>query len=107
MRARLAEDPIVGAALRAYLRVIAASVVTDRLRAEDRSTVPLDDPENAPVAPDDRPRREIERNAGKQFDPEVVKVFLSITEPIWLELRNEIENQNNQRRYGTKKALRG
>lgn len=51
-----------GAALRAYLRVIAASVVTDRLRAEDRSTVPLDDPENAPVAPDDRPRREIERN---------------------------------------------
>jgi putative nucleotidyltransferase with HDIG domain len=52
-------------------------------------------------------RREIERNAGKQFDPEVVKVFLSITEPIWLELRNEIENQNNQRRYGTKKALRG
>src|SRR5580704_18921556 len=45
-------------------------------------------------------RREIERNAGKQFDPEVVKVFLSIPEHIWLELRNEIENQTAHRHYG-------
>jgi len=51
-------------------------------------------------------RREIERNAGKQFDPEVVKVFLSISEPIWLELRTEIESQTAHRRYGVK-ATRG
>jgi putative nucleotidyltransferase with HDIG domain len=51
-------------------------------------------------------RREIERNSGKQFDPEVVKVFLSIPEHIWAELRNEIENQKPQRRHGVR-AVRG
>ncbi len=35
-------------------------------------------------------RREIERNAGRQFDPEIVQVFLSISEHIWHELRTEI-----------------
>ncbi len=35
-------------------------------------------------------RREIERNAGRQFDPEIVHVFLSISEHIWQELRTEI-----------------
>jgi putative nucleotidyltransferase with HDIG domain len=35
-------------------------------------------------------RREIERYSGRQFDPEIVRVFLSISEHIWLELRNEI-----------------
>jgi len=45
-------------------------------------------------------RREIERNAGKQFDPEIVKVFLSVPEHIWTELRNEIESQSANRRFG-------
>ena len=39
---------------------------------------------------------------GTLFDPEVVKVFLSIPERIWLELRNEIEGQNSHRRHGVK-----
>jgi len=43
-------------------------------------------------------RREIERNSGKQFDPEIVKVFLSIPERIWMELRTEIESQSTGRR---------
>ena len=45
-------------------------------------------------------RREIERNSGKQFDPEVVKVFLSLPEHIWQGLRTEIENQSATRRFG-------
>jgi putative nucleotidyltransferase with HDIG domain len=44
-------------------------------------------------------RREIERNSGKQFDPEIAKVFLSVAERIWLELRTEIENQGANRRW--------
>jgi putative nucleotidyltransferase with HDIG domain len=35
-------------------------------------------------------RREIERQSGKQFDPEIVKVFLTISEQVWQELRSEI-----------------
>lgn len=40
-------------------------------------------------------RREIERNAGKQFDPEIVRIFLGVPEHIWAELRSEIEKQRN------------
>lgn len=36
-------------------------------------------------------KREIERQSGKQFDPEIVNVFLAIPEQIWRELRSEIE----------------
>jgi putative nucleotidyltransferase with HDIG domain len=43
-------------------------------------------------------RREIQRHAGQQFDPEVVAVFLSITENIWQELRKEIEAQSIPKR---------
>ena len=35
-------------------------------------------------------RREIERNSGRQFDPDIVEVFLSISEQIWQDLRTEI-----------------
>jgi len=38
-------------------------------------------------------RREIDRHSGRQFDPEIVRVFLSISENIWQDLRNEIELQ--------------
>ncbi len=38
-------------------------------------------------------REEIERWAGRQFDPEVVKVFLSMPENIWSDLRKNIEAQ--------------
>jgi putative nucleotidyltransferase with HDIG domain len=39
-------------------------------------------------------RREIERHSGRQFDPEIVQTFLSISERIWEDLRNEIEVQS-------------
>lgn len=51
-------------------------------------------------------RREIERNSGKQFDPEVVRVFLSVPERIWAELRSEIENQSANRRYEARAGRR-
>lgn len=51
-------------------------------------------------------RREVERNAGKQFDPEVVRVFLDIPERIWVELRSEIEGQTTGRRYGMRMSRR-
>ena len=43
-------------------------------------------------------RREIERHAGRQFDPEIVSVFLSVPEHLWQDLRNEIEAQNQHRK---------
>ena len=40
-------------------------------------------------------RREIERYAGRQFDPEIVQVFLSIGEQVWQDLRTEIIAQDS------------
>jgi putative nucleotidyltransferase with HDIG domain len=37
-------------------------------------------------------REEIQRWSGRQFDPEVVKVFLSMPENIWSDLRKQIES---------------
>jgi HD-GYP domain-containing protein (c-di-GMP phosphodiesterase class II) len=34
-------------------------------------------------------RDEIARNAGKQFDPAVVAIFLSIPEEAWVKIRSE------------------
>jgi cyclic di-GMP phosphodiesterase len=42
-------------------------------------------------------RREIERQSGKQFDPDIVKEFLEIPERIWQELRAEIDRQRPRR----------
>jgi putative nucleotidyltransferase with HDIG domain len=41
-------------------------------------------------------KAEIELWGGRQFDPEVVKVFLTIPESIWHDLRKEIDQQNQQ-----------
>jgi putative nucleotidyltransferase with HDIG domain len=38
-------------------------------------------------------REEIERWSGRQFDPNVVKVFLSMKENIWTDLRKEIDGR--------------
>jgi putative nucleotidyltransferase with HDIG domain len=43
-------------------------------------------------------RREIERHAGKQFDPEIVEVFLEVPEHLWQDLRSEIDAQNQKRK---------
>jgi HD-GYP domain-containing protein (c-di-GMP phosphodiesterase class II) len=43
-------------------------------------------------------RREIQRHAGRQFDPEVVETFLSISEDLWQELRDEIDSKGSSRR---------
>ena len=51
-------------------------------------------------------RREIERQSEKQFDPEIVKVFQSIHEHVWQDLRTEIEAQGRSKRYGFAKTGR-
>ncbi|MBZ5628173.1 MAG: response regulator [Acidobacteriia bacterium] len=47
-------------------------------------------------------REEIMRWSGRQFDPEVVKVFLSIPESIWRDLRKEIDHQIDRFTYSQK-----
>ena len=44
-------------------------------------------------------RKEIELWSGRQFDPEVVKTFLSMPENIWGDLRRDIDAQINRFAY--------
>jgi len=46
-------------------------------------------------------RAEIERWSGRQFDPEIVKVFLEMPDRIWEDLRNEIDGQTGRAAYTT------
>jgi HD-GYP domain-containing protein (c-di-GMP phosphodiesterase class II) len=46
-------------------------------------------------------RKEIETWSGRQFDPEVVKVFLTMSENIWADLRKDIEAQIPRFSYST------
>ena len=47
-------------------------------------------------------REEILRWSGRQFDPEVVKVFLTVPESIWQDLRKEINSQVYRFTYSQK-----
>ncbi len=38
-------------------------------------------------------KKEIGNWSGRQFDPEIVKVFLAIPDEVWIELRHEIDSQ--------------
>jgi HD-GYP domain-containing protein (c-di-GMP phosphodiesterase class II) len=38
-------------------------------------------------------RTEIQNWSGKQFDPEIIEVFLAIPNEVWVELRREIDSQ--------------
>ena len=44
-------------------------------------------------------RAEIEKWAGRQFDPEIVKVFLQMPDKIWEDLRKEIDGQTYRAGY--------
>jgi putative nucleotidyltransferase with HDIG domain len=46
-------------------------------------------------------RAEIEKWAGRQFDPEIVKVFLQMPDNIWEDLRKEIDGQTYRPAYST------
>ncbi len=43
-------------------------------------------------------RREIEKHAGRQFDPKVVDTFMSISDELWQKLRAEIDGQNTSKK---------
>ena len=47
-----------------------------------------------PVANGQLTREEIERWSGRQFDPQIVKVFLEMPDNIWEDLREDINRQN-------------
>src|SRR5579864_6992684 len=49
-------------------------------------------------------REEIERFSGKQFDPTVVEIFLTMPKEIWPDLRKEIDSQVNRFAYSTAKS---
>jgi putative nucleotidyltransferase with HDIG domain len=49
-------------------------------------------------------RAEIARWAGRQFDPDVVKVFLDMDEKIWPDLRKEVDGQVQRFAYSTTAA---
>ncbi len=51
-------------------------------------------------------REEIVRWSGRQFDPDVVKVFLTIPESIWHDLRKEIDQQIYRFGYSQKMVSR-
>jgi len=46
-------------------------------------------------------REEIQRWAGRQFDPEIVKVFLEMPENIWDDLRREIDGERGRAAYSS------
>ena len=46
-------------------------------------------------------RIEIEKWSGRQFDPEIVKAFLSMDENIWPDLRKEVDGQVQRFAYST------
>jgi len=47
-------------------------------------------------------KKEIERWSGRQFDPDVVKAFLSMPDNIWEDLRREIDAQSSGFSYSAK-----
>jgi putative nucleotidyltransferase with HDIG domain len=51
-------------------------------------------------------REEIIRWSGRQFDPEVVKVFLTIPESLWHKLRKDIDQQIDRFAYSQKMATK-
>ena len=41
--------------------------------------------------PQDKAKAEIDRCSGSQFDPELVKLFLSLPDDTWLSIRRHVE----------------
>src|SRR5882724_4021696 len=57
-----------------------------------------------PKQSDEAAKEEIERWSGRQFDPDVVKAFLSMPDNIWEDLRREIDAQSSGFSYSAKGA---
>jgi putative nucleotidyltransferase with HDIG domain len=49
-------------------------------------------------------REEINNWSGRQFDPEVVTMFMSMPEKIWSDLRKDVDSQVNRFAYSTAKS---
>jgi len=57
-----------------------------------------------PAQSDDAAREEIKLWSGRQFDPDVVRNFLSMPETIWNDLRQDVDAQISRFAYSTAKS---
>ena len=95
---------LTNAADKAIDWVVDAAIELDSQRTYGRSALQLSLQLEVLQRKVDAAREEIQRWSGRQFDPEIVKTFMSMDKNIWTDLRNEIEAQIHRFAYSVKSS---